>query len=157
MRTPLKLSILLACSIIANGCLLLRENGLKDSNLDEALGKMVRASLRFPPGKVAASLVNISEPSLEDVFSSIGEDIWGSMIEKEKLELTIVALLYCDMHGGDIVSLKMLLDDNQSVANSLAAMKEPLLAGIHGWNDERRLSFRDQMDFLLYQKNFKEQ
>jgi hypothetical protein len=148
MNTRLVTLICLACSIIANGYLLLREREVEAASLDEAVGKMIRASLRFPPSEVSTSVSEIKEPSLEDVFSSLGQHDWRSMSKKEKLELTMVALFYCDMQGGDLISLKGLLGSDES-ANLIATLSEREINKLTDWNDTKRASFRSQLAFLM--------
>jgi hypothetical protein len=140
--------ICLGCSILANGYLLLREREAEAPSVDEFVGKMIRASLRFPPSEISRSVSEIKESSLEDVFSSFGRHNWEAMSKKEKLELTMVALFYCDMQGGDMVSLKELLGGDES-AYLISTLSDREINILAGWNDSRYASFRRQLYFLL--------
>lgn len=123
------------------------QNGAR---LTVACGRLARAALRFPTGYFATAIQAPRGETVEDVLVDLKRNgTWDALAYEEKREIVFIALIYCNVEGGEMVALlQMLGSDSRRISSDIEAVSDGALHDKWGWDSERVVQFRQQLQFL---------
>lgn len=124
---------------------------MRDDEFKVYLGRLTSASFRFPPSSFRDHIEKPVGETDEDIFVELLESrskTWERMTYLQKKEFTLVALLICDVQGGAMTSLLVLLGkDSKPISRDLKMIPEATLED-RGFTPSRIRTFKAQLSFL---------
>jgi len=124
--------------------------GVNDELFSKYVGRLISASLRFPPDSFRSAIAEPNGESVEAVLESLdGSSDWKKFSYEQKREFTLIALLYCNVEGGSLTDLIQLLGkDSKQVTSDLQLIPDQVLIDRVHFNPEGIKTFREQSAFL---------
>jgi len=115
-----------------------------------AVGRLVRAALRFPPGHFLPAIQSPRGETIEDVLADLkNSGKWDALVYEEKREFTFVALVCCYLEGGEIVALlQMLGPDARRIATDFRLIDDSAVHAKWGWDHDTLSRFRNRLEFF---------
>lgn len=120
------------------------------THLDRIMGKLARASLRFPPLVIANAVEQDLSLDSEEIFTNLRSGPWAALSKMERAELLFYVLLYDNqLQGGSILSLAHLLNDEDMEAlQFLKRVDKGEVLLKTGWTETEYSSFLSRISWL---------
>lgn len=114
------------------------------------IARLLRASLRFPPGVVSKHISCSDCEGTEDVINEmIKKKIWQNFSYNQKKEFTLLYLIYCKDEGGGLtLFLIMTGKDSTRVINDIGKISNKILIDKFELNTDGIKNYRNRLQML---------
>lgn len=117
-------------------------------------GRLMSASLKFPPNLFRSVTGSPAGETVEDVISELQvSGRWNKFTLIQKTELTFFALIFCDLQGGESVAFAQMLGaDGPKIGKKIAVIKDEHLRDKFNLSKAAINKFRRRMEFVTGMK-----
>jgi len=129
----------------------------KTSSFDYYVGRLTRATFRFPSGYFKKYIANPQGENTENILSELINKKnyeWKRFSYKEKKEFTLIAIILNDIEGGSLQMLLILLgNDSVKIGKELSSIPNSVLKEKFNLNKEGITHFKSIVNFIQGENN----